>query len=188
MFSSFQLELNLWASPVAQREIILQCVCYREVLQLKILSQSIVVSVVCFRIPPSVYCRSFIYVICFLFYAVPNCKHATSNFPFSSSKPCLFSLECLQTHLDVLRSCHLHAVWDHTGFDRENWILEISWERALHQHSRPGKCHPIAPSSECGPQWDRMGHILWFFDDVDEHFLSNFLFGHNVRFIEKLPK
>lgn len=123
MFSSFQLELNLWASPVAQWEIILQCVCYREVLQLKILSQSIVVSVVCFRIPPSVYCRSFIYVICFLFYAVPNCKHATSNFPFSSSKPCLFSLECLQTHLDVLRSCHLHAVWDHTGFDRENWHL-----------------------------------------------------------------
>ena len=67
-------------------------------------------------------------------------------------------------------------------------ILEISWERALHQHSRPGKCHPIAPSSECGPRWDRMRHILWFFDDVDEHFLSNFLFGHNVRFIEKLPK
>ena len=123
VYSSFQLELNLWASPVAQREIILLCVFYREVLQLKILSQSIVVSVVCFRIPPSVYCRDFLYVICFLFYAVPNCKHATSNFPFPSSKPCLFFWNAYKHVLMFWGAVTYMPLWDHAGFDRENWHL-----------------------------------------------------------------
>lgn len=88
----------------------LLCACQGEALQLNVLLQCVKVSVICFRIPSQVYYQSFIYVICFLFYAVPNCKHATSNFPFSSSfKPDLFSLECPQTHLDVLRCCRLHA-------------------------------------------------------------------------------
>lgn len=78
--------------------------------QLSVLLQCVKVSVVCFRIPSQVYYQTFIYVICFLFYAAPNCKHATSNFPSSSSfKPSLFSLECPQTHLDTLRRCRLCA-------------------------------------------------------------------------------
>lgn len=117
------------------------------------LFQSDMVSVVCLMIPPRVYYQSFIYVICFLFYAVPNCKHATSNFPFSSSsKPYLFSLECLQTRL-VLRLCHLCAPLGRIRLSLpvKIGIFEISCKRSPNQHARPGKCHPIVPSSACGP-------------------------------------
>ena len=49
-------------------------------------------------------------------------------------------------------------------------IFELSWERPSNQHSRPEKCHPVAPLSEYKPQWDKMMAILCFFEVVDEHF------------------
>lgn len=148
----------------------LLCACQLEALQLNVLLQCVKVSVVCLRIPSQVYYQSFIYVICFLFYAVPNCKHATSNFPFSSSfKLYLFSLECPQTHLDVSRHCRLCAPLGSDWF----WPGELASFRSHERgHSRPGKCHRIVPSSECGPQGDRMMDVLWFFDTVDEYFLK----------------
>ena len=143
------------------------------------------VSVVCFRIHPSVYYRSFIYVICFLFYAVPNCKHATSNFPFSSSKPCLFSLECLQTHLDVLRSCHLHAslgsqwlwLWELASRRSHEKGLSINIPDLEHAIPLPHQVSAGHSETEWGIFCDSL--MMW---------MNVFLFGNNVRFIEKLPK
>lgn len=145
--------------------------------------QHVKVSVVCFRFLLK-FITSFIYVICFLFSAVPNFKHATSNFPFLLFNLIYFLWKCSQTHLGVLRSCRLCAPL------RSDWFWPWEWASLR----SCGKWLPISilDLGNAIPlfHWVNVGHtetewyavVLWCCRGT--FFKNNFVFWNNVRFVE----